>query len=305
MGAAVASSFIAAAVGGAFGAVGGAFCGIFTAYAYLKYHIKNPCIDDPDFQAYGRALETASTIYNNSNRPTRLIFLRHGESKGNLDSRAYSTTPDNAMPLAPAGWEQAIETGRKLRDLVGDESICFFLSPYRRTKETFQGIKEGGKFLEEKTDQYHVVEDMNLREQEFGNFQDPEQICKDMHIRNSFGRFWFRFANGESGADVYGRISLFLGTLFRSMDNSNKIKYTNYVIVTHGLTMRLFMMRFFRWSIPDFESVWNPGNCEMWILEREARNGDYVIKNAEDIRCGSVRGLPERMIRRCSRPAER
>merc|ERR1712226_892386 len=106
-----------------------------------------------------------------------------------------------------------------------------------------------------------------------------------MQTRNAFGRFWYRFPNGESGADVYGRITLFIGTLFRWMDNHNKTKFDNYVVVTHGLTMRLFMMRYYRWSIEDFERVWNARNCEMWIMELRS-TGEYELSNPEVFRYG-------------------
>ena len=34
--------------------------------------------------------------------------------------------------------------------------------------------------------------------------------------RAKFGRFWYRFQNGESGADVYDRVGNFFGTLTRA-----------------------------------------------------------------------------------------
>ena len=33
---------------------------------------------------------------------------------------------------------------------------------------------------------------VQLREQDFGNFQDPQKIDQDMNERIKFGRFWFR-----------------------------------------------------------------------------------------------------------------
>lgn len=57
-------------------------------------------------------------------------------------------------------------------------------------------------------------------------------------IRNAYGRFWFRFMNGESGADVYDRATAFWESVFRSMDNTtSESRYRNYVIITHGLMM--------------------------------------------------------------------
>mmetsp|Transcript_3989 Transcript_3989/g.5550 ORF Transcript_3989/g.5550 Transcript_3989/m.5550 type:complete len:152 (-) Transcript_3989:480-935(-) len=89
-------------------------------------------------------------------------------------------------------------------------------------------------------------------------------------MRSWCGRFWYRFENGESGADVYDRASSFLDSLFREMDSlERKQRYENYVLVTHGLFMRLFLMRYFKLTVKEFEKIWNPGNCEMYILEKQ------------------------------------
>lgn len=36
--------------------------------------------------------------------------------------------------------------------------------------------------------------------------------------------------------------------------------------MTHGLAMRLFCMRWFHWTVAEFESLSNPGNAEMRML---------------------------------------
>ena len=48
------------------------------------------------------------------------------------------------------------------------------------------------------------------------------------------------------------------------------------MIVTHGLTMRLCLMRYLAWDITDFENVWNPSNCETWVLNKNQK-GQYVL----------------------------
>ncbi|EMS65543.1 hypothetical protein TRIUR3_28745 [Triticum urartu] len=50
--------------------------------------------------------------------PKRIILVRHGESQGNLDMSAYSTTPDYRIPLTPRGVEQARAAGRGILDVV-------------------------------------------------------------------------------------------------------------------------------------------------------------------------------------------
>lgn len=47
------------------------------------------------------------------------------------------------------------------------------------------------------------------REQDFGNFQDAEGKKREKADRLRFGRFYYRFPDGESGADVYDRLTIF------------------------------------------------------------------------------------------------
>lgn len=54
-----------------------------------------------------------------------------------------------------------------------------------------------------------VQEEVQLREQDFGNFQDAEGKKKEKADRLRFGRFYYRFPDGESGADVYDRLTIF------------------------------------------------------------------------------------------------
>ncbi|GFH29264.1 uncharacterized protein HaLaN_27900 [Haematococcus lacustris] len=43
---------------------------------------------------------------------------------------------------------------------------------------------------------------------------------------------------------------------------------TNLVLVTHGLTLRIFLMRWFHWSVDEFLRIYNPGNAEPVVIER-------------------------------------
>eukprot|EP00903_Cladosiphon_okamuranus_P021798 g20044.t1 len=210
-------------------------------------------------------------MYIRSRRPFRIILMRHAESEGNVDKCVYSSTPDHALKITERGKRQAAIAGSELKKLVGDESVYFIVSPYTRTKMTYEIVRE-------KLGQRHffMKEDPRLRELDFGNFQDLETMEETMETRKAYGRFWFRFMNGESGADVYDRATAFWESVFRSMDHSTGTRFQNYVIVTHGLMMRLILMRYFQWKVEFFERVWNPGNCETWVMERDER-GSYRI----------------------------
>ena len=38
---------------------------------------------------------------------------------------------------------------------------------------------------------------------------------------------------------------------------------TSLVLVTHGLALRVFLMRWFHWSVDQFMQVFNPPNAEV------------------------------------------
>mmetsp|Transcript_21803 Transcript_21803/g.88803 ORF Transcript_21803/g.88803 Transcript_21803/m.88803 type:complete len:334 (+) Transcript_21803:82-1083(+) len=187
-------------------------------------------------------------------RPKRIILVRHGQSIGNVDKEVYKTIPDNKLSLTTRGYEQALEAGKKLKATVQDETTLFFTSPYVRTKQTLQGILVGGDFDESKIS---VREDSRLREQEFGNFQDPRDWERVADERRRVGRFWYRIPEGESGADVYDRVTIFLQTLYREMDavRPKNQPLENIVIVSHGLAIRLFCMRYLHWTVEEFDQV--------------------------------------------------
>ena len=210
------------------------------------------------------------------NRPKRIILIRHGQSMGNAQDVIYGEMPDNKIPLTEKGKAQACDAGLFLKNYIGnEETIKFYISPFRRTKETLDCIK---KNFDEKN--YKSIEDPRLREQEWGNLQDPKQLQKIENERDHVGKFYYRFPTGESGADVYDRVSLFLTTLFREIDHESntlryeKCHYDNIVIVSHGLFIRLFLMRYFKWTVEQFEELENPSNAGVIILEKNSR-GKY------------------------------
>jgi hypothetical protein len=64
-----------------------------------------------------------------------------------------------------------------------------------------------------------------------------------------------RFPGGESGSDVYNRVSIFEDHLIRDMKAGRFSQSTSLCLVTHGLTMRVFLMRWFNWTVESFLQV--------------------------------------------------
>lgn len=82
--------------------------------------------------------------------------------------------------------------------------------------------------------------------------KDPNTIRKAKSERHKFGAFYYRFPNGEAASDVYERVSTFLDSLWRSFDVKRS---DNYVIVTHGISIRVLLARYFRYSIDQFNML--------------------------------------------------
>jgi broad specificity phosphatase PhoE len=197
--------------------------------------------------------------------PKRIILVRHAESMGNVNHEAYTQTPDPLIPLTSRGAMQAYDAGKKIKALMGPgEKVFFYLSPYRRSLLSFETLRKA--FKEEEV--LGARQEVQLREQDFGNFQDVEGKRREKAERLRFGRFWYRFPNGESGADVYDRMTLFEDHLVRDINAGRFSGDTNIVIVTHGLTLRIFLMRWFHWTVHQMLSVYNPPNAEPLVMER-------------------------------------
>ncbi|MGQ4414364.1 histidine phosphatase family protein [Streptomyces sp. SAS_269] len=200
-------------------------------------------------------------------RPRRIVLVRHGESTGNVDDSVYEREPDHALALTERGWRQAEETGKKIRELFGGEHVSVYVSPYRRTHETLRAFHLDPDLI-------RVREEPRLREQDWGNWQDRDDVRLQKAYRDAYGHFFFRFPQGESGADVYDRVGGFLESLFRSFEAPDHPP--NVLLVTHGLAMRLFCMRWFHWTVAEFESLSNPGNAEMRMLILD-EDGKYTM----------------------------
>ncbi|XP_062030006.1 uncharacterized protein LOC133745857 [Rosa rugosa] len=216
-------------------------------------------------------------------RPRRIILVRHGQSEGNVDESVYTRVSNPKIRLTEKGMADAEECGKRIKEMiekrqVHDWKVYFYVSPYRRTVETLKGL---GKAFE-RSRIAGMREEPRLREQDFGNFQDREKMRLDKAMRMLYGRFFYRFPNGESAADVYDRITGFRETLKSDIEegrfqppgerNSN----INLVIVSHCLTLRVFLMRWYKWTVEQFDGLNNFGNGSMIVMERGYGGRDTI-----------------------------
>jgi broad specificity phosphatase PhoE len=193
-----------------------------------------------------------------------IILIRHAQSEGNKNRDIHQFIPDHRVKLTQHGWtqvcfcpnlhptvanrHQAEEAGRQLRSLLRpDDTLQFYTSPYRRTRETTEGILRTltsddptpSPFPRNKIT---VFEEPRLREQDFGNFQPCSAEMERMwQERADYGHFFYRIPDGESAADAYDRVSGFNESLWRQFGDEDFPSVC--VLVTHGLMSRVFLMK--------------------------------------------------------------
>ncbi|TVT97736.1 hypothetical protein EJB05_56995, partial [Eragrostis curvula] len=107
----------------------------------------------------------------------------------------------------------------------------------------------------------------------------------EKEIRRRYGRFFYRFPNGESAADVYDRITGFRETLRADIDIGRfqppdgprpRSRNMNVVIVSHGLTLRVFLMRWYKWTVRQFEGLSNLDNGGALVMQT-GQGGRYSL----------------------------
>ena len=145
--------------------------------------------------------------------------------------------------------------------LKPDDTLQIFTSPYRRTRETTEGLLRtltAQQSFDPSDPDYEsapsplsrqkikVWEEPRLREQDFGNFQPCSAEMERMwQERADYGHFFYRIPNGESAADAYDRVSGFNESLWRQFGDVDFPSVC--VLVTHGLMTRVFLMK---WWVP-------------------------------------------------------
>lgn len=209
-------------------------------------------------------------------KPKRIFLIRHGQSVGNVDRSIHATVPDWKIPLTEKGHQQAIEAGYNLSSELGNFNLMgVYLSPYIRTRETWNQISLA--LAKDNCPISFVKEDVRLREQEWGSLRAYEpRTWGDIEAeRDAYGTLFYRFIHGESGCDVFDRCTTFLETIHR--DFANCLMPSNVLIVTHGYTLRVLLMRWLHWSVEEFHQLSNPRNCERFELRLDPDTDKYSL----------------------------
>jgi 2,3-bisphosphoglycerate-dependent phosphoglycerate mutase len=213
-----------------------------------------------------------------------LYLVRHGLSQSNLDLSVNRRTPDHAIELAPEGHRQAAEAGKKLADQLARQrdqmqkafpdsenqiiKVRLMVSPYVRTRQTAEGITTA---LKAEGIDYSLREALSVREQSFGLFDGvpDDELPKIFPLEYAHykkhtdfeGEFFAPMPLGESRAMVSDRVRDCFGTILRDMSGDDPV--TSMIVVSHGVTIRCFIMSWLHRQWEWCENQPNPDNCSI------------------------------------------
>lgn len=201
----------------------------------------------------------------------RIFLIRHATSTANLDPLVYQHTMDHVIPLARPNDDPRAQSAADAVRAAGlpPEDTCVWCSTYVRCRQT-ESLVVNAAFGEEHLKLRRRISFL-LREQEFGDWDglSDEEIAarfpyhweKKKRLGDQQGRFYFRFPNGESRADVVQRVTILLGKLHRS-------RYQHHLVFLHGVTQRAFRMAWFDRGPEWFEAEPNPTTASVLAIRR-------------------------------------
>lgn len=205
----------------------------------------------------------------------RIILVRHGQSQGNVDEIKYKDPGDPLVELTDKGWQQAYDAGKFLRwyyaqnPAASDQAPAIWSSTYMRTRQTTQAVLKGLGWEDRP-----VREDLRLVEQSYGaaawtpahdHATAQHGLSQEVFRTN---RFLTPLPHGESLMNQFMRVDSFLGTLHRREEQSAE---SDVLIISHGATMKNFLMRWFH--LPDYQwkQLETPHNCDVIALDRHGQ----------------------------------
>lgn len=208
-------------------------------------------------------------------RSIRIFLVRHGESEANLDKTVNARLPDHSIELSAQGHAQAHNAGLHLANILqGRKCVRMLVSPYTRARQTSLAIEEALGAAQVCFERREAVE---LREIEFGLFDGipDEDLSKtfpreyehyEKHKRFE-GEFFAPMPLGESRCAVADRVKGVFGTILRDASDGRSDPVSDFIVVSHGVTIRCFRMQWMHYSWEWCERERNPLNCSAQLIE--------------------------------------
>ena len=217
-------------------------------------------------------------------RTIRIFLLRHGKSEANLDKRVNTRLPDHSVSLSPEGHRQAAAAGVFLAQTLAESGrVRILVSPYERTRQTAAAVAAAA--FDAAAVRYDRREATELRELEFGLFDGVEDadLPKLFPLEYQHYEKYLRFAGeffapmplGESRCNVADRVKSCFGTILRDASTNRPDPIRDFVVVSHGVTIRCFRLQWMHYGWDWYQQQRNPRNCSVQLIEGEP-GGGYV-----------------------------
>lgn len=199
---------------------------------------------------------------------SKIFLVRHAQSESNADHKVLINKTNIGVTLTKTGILQAREAGLGLVEYLNNtnETIKIWNSPYFRTRETAQHIKEAFN----KADiNYAEEESIYICERQFGLLDDnqdsgtthiKEHNHYKLHADNKHD-FWVRPPLGESAFDMCLRLDNFIRTVMFEKP------YDNHIIVSHGAAIRGFITMKQKISFEEYTAMPNPHNASINLID--------------------------------------
>ncbi|MBP3921123.1 MAG: histidine phosphatase family protein [Bacilli bacterium] len=171
---------------------------------------------------------------------TKLYFIRHGQTKANVDGILTGTLETNLT-------EKGLNDAQKLQEKLIDDFDYYYCSPLTRTHQTLRAIKGDVPF----------IEDTRLIEVSSGDWQGKLKSELPKQEYELYKKGLLNPPNGELLENVDKRIKSFLEDMFNKYNNDETI-----LIVTHNAFMRNLKRLF-------VSNVVEPKNLEIFMVTDE------------------------------------
>jgi broad specificity phosphatase PhoE len=146
----------------------------------------------------------------------KLLFVRHGETKGNIESGVYGRTD---YPLTEKGEKEA-HNSKKLIDSLTEDVTSIYSSGLTRARQTANIIRPNKNV---KIDERFTEFDFGIAT-EYPTLQEFKQDYPDaVETQND------RYPNGESSKEMLNRVVSGLNDIVKNHNDSDTI-----IIITHG-----------------------------------------------------------------------
>ncbi len=178
------------------------------------------CEDCGEKHVVGSVADLKENVKKSGNK---YFAMRHGQSESNIKNNNHgivSSREENEDHLTEEGQKQSLQAVEVLKDKKID---LIFVSPFVRTRDTVQILKDNLGFTDEQ-----IIFDKRLSEINAGDFEGKNwDEYKDL-FKDAKERFFSKLHKGESLLDVKNRVMNFLYEL------EEKYKNKNILIISHG-----------------------------------------------------------------------